>query len=201
MPLDLQRYSDLRPFLYHITYKSNLPSIRTDQILHTVASLAPDIAGVRRAHSETRRRGQHNFTLRDQATRHLNNTASPSNYDLILDLSSRVFFWPGDEEGPSKYGKRMLGAYALEEQVMLRVGFEDLCQINPDAPPHFCRFNSGAPRKNNGQPSPRGPDTFLTADDWHEPRSMVIEVSFQDNVRLPPTCQVLEGTSWQQLQN
>jgi hypothetical protein len=94
----------------------------------------------------------------------------------------------------------MLLKYAAKDTAMLRMGFKELCDENRGVDPQFCRFNSGAPRQYKGRPSPRGPNTFLKADEWHGRPSEVVEVSFSSSVRLPKTCEVLEsGSHWERL--
>jgi hypothetical protein len=68
---------------------------------------------------------------------------------------------------------------------MIRVAFESLRQVNPERPPPFTKYNSGSPRYSGGRPSPRGPDTFLPAEQCTFPSSKVVEVTFAESVMLP----------------
>jgi hypothetical protein len=127
-------------------------------------------------------------------------TGGWSRRDLVAALNSRVFFWPGSQTGPNKYGRHLFGAYDPSKQTVLRVSFCDLIEANRRAPPYFCLFNSGAPRTVAGRKSPRGPDTFLTADAWPASPSKVAEISFLDSVSLPEATQVRDGMNgWQLL--
>lgn len=103
----------------------------------------------------------------------------------MRSLNERVFFWPATAGGAIKHGERHARAYDSSEQVALRVGFRDLVDHNPECPPWFCRYNSGAPRVHNGRRSPRGPDTFQLAQDTPLVASLVAEVSFVGRVKLP----------------
>jgi hypothetical protein len=69
------------------------------------------------------------------------------------------------------------------DPVILRVRTEALLRENPA--PLFCRFNSGAPRCSNGKKSPRGPDTFLPADQFTGTCGDVVELTFLHGVALP----------------
>jgi hypothetical protein len=83
---------------------------------------------------------------------------------------------------------------------MLRVDFCVIVQANPGTLPHFCKFNSGAARMTDGRRSPRGPDTFQTADEWTAPPSRVAEVSFLHKVLLPDCTEVWHpGAGWRPL--
>ncbi len=110
--------------------------------------------------------------------------------DLIAHLNRRVFFWPGDGTGPITAGQNHFQRYRTESPVIVRCRFDSLRRVNAGNAPQFCRFNSGAPRQNAGEPIPRGPDSFLPAGRFTHGRSNVVEVTFLDRVRLPDDSEV-----------
>lgn len=140
--------------------------------------------------------------IRDQTPLHKGNLSLPPSWsyeDLVELLNDRVFFWPGDADGPIDYGERHFAKYAGEFPVVLRVPTADVLAANPGAPPEFSRYNSGSPRWSGGRPSPRGPDTFLGVGEFGMPPSRVVEVAFASRVRLPDRTEIADGASgpWQ----
>jgi len=135
--------------------------------------------------------GRHVVALRDQLPLRpgqVRLTGGWSWEDLIAAINARIFFWPGNQDGLHRYGRNFIDAYSSRGQrpTTLRIGFWDLVQANPPGTaPYFCKFNSGAPRTSAGRRSPRGPDTFQTAEEWSGLPSDVAEVSFVEKVALP----------------
>lgn len=121
--------------------------------------------------------------------------------DLVEDLNRRVFFWSGWERGPIRHGANHFERYRAERPAILRVRFGSLREHNPGSTPLFCKFNSGAPRRYQGRPSPRGPRTFLPAHDCPYTPGSVVEVTFLENVKLPPDTEVSDRPDggWQPL--
>src|SRR5262249_16909804 len=137
--------------------------------------------------------GRRSVLVRDQAPLYSGNAdlgGAWSFEDLIEHLNRRVFFWAGTEDGPIDYGRRHFQRYAHEGPVILRLRFGSLQASNPDRPPLFCPYNSGAPRTSYGRKSPRGPDTFLAAEYFPGTAARVAEVTFRDHVRLPRDVQM-----------
>jgi hypothetical protein len=191
--------------LYHGTAQSNLPSTQLGRVLHSPATLAPDRFYATRSAEVLVRHEQHVIALRDQLAlrqSHVELTGGWCWNDLITALNSRVFFWPGDHDGPNRFGYNFFEGYRKRGQspTKLRVDFRELLQANPNAQPYFCKFNSGAPRTTRGRKSPRGPDTFRRANEWHDALSRVAEVSFIGNVALPSSIEVWDDTAgWRAL--
>jgi hypothetical protein len=104
---------------------------------------------------------------------------------LVEVLNKLVFFWPGAARGPVDSGLRYFDRYKDEHPVILRALTEALLKQNPKTAPLFCRFNSGSPRFVGGRPSPRGLNTFLSANHFSGVPSDVVEVTFIDRVQLP----------------
>jgi hypothetical protein len=128
------------------------------------------------------------IVLRDQRPLHAGNAKFPRGYafeDLLESLNSRVFFWPGTGKTAILYGIRHFEHYEREKPVLLRIKFQSLLDSNPRAVPLFCRFNSGSPRCSYGNRPPRGPNTFVSADDFRETPRRVVEVTFDRQLALP----------------
>jgi len=203
--LDLQAYLKLRPMLYHGTARSNLPCIQHERVLYSAAILAPHHCHGVRSREQVVKRGDHDAGLRDQQKLqqgHVEYRGGWGPRELLSAINGRVFFWPGDQDDPNRYGRKFADAYRGRGQtpMMLRIAFLDLLQPNPGTPAHFCKFNSGAPRTTAGRKSPRGPDTFQTAEEWHGPPSRVAEVSFVGKVVLPQSAEVWDqALGWRKL--
>ena len=105
--------------------------------------------------------------------------------DLLDALDARVIFWPGTSEGPRDHGRRHFERYRQELPVTLRSATSRLFLANAGLEPAFCAYNSGSPRFSGGRPSPRGPDTFVTASRFPRPAADVVELSFDEGVSLP----------------
>jgi len=191
-------YASARPYLFHLTHRDNLNHIRELGRLFPAAVLMERakqndlIRTLRRGSREISVDGR-TIVIRDQDRLHRGNTRSPTGYifeDLIEALNRRIFFWPGAGAGPISYGQRHFERYEKEQPVILRIDFQSLLDANPSASPLYCRYNSGSPRCSDGNKSPRGPNTFLSAAEFHETPSKVVEVTFDTEIILPPTTQV-----------
>jgi hypothetical protein len=129
------------------------------------------------------------IVLRDQRPLHKGHARLPRGYtfdDFVESLNRRVFFWPGNMTGPIDYGVRHFLHYEDENPIVLRIEFASLIRTNPSVEPRFCRYNSGSPRCSYGRKSPRGPRTFLTAADFDGSPNHVVEVTFENEIVLPP---------------
>jgi hypothetical protein len=114
---------------------------------------------------------------------------------FVAHLNGRVFFWPGDGQGPISYGMRHFARYEAEEPVILRVPVLDVVEANAAVEPLFCRYNSGSPRWTQGVASPRGATTFVSACDANFRASQVVEVTFAATVTLPSSAELGMGPS------
>ncbi|AMN45045.1 DUF7002 family protein [Rhodoplanes sp. Z2-YC6860] len=198
MALDVHAFAQLRPALFHYTARANLDCIRGERTLYSVRALKPNGSAVRRASTVTLSLNGRPVVVRDQRSLQRGHVELIGDWTwetLLSELDARVFFWPGTREAPIGYGQRLAGRYRADDQVLLRVVLLDLLKANGDRPPHFCRYNSGAPRTVAGRASPRGPDTFQRACRVTYPPGSVAEVSFLDRVILPANaeCQDVAG--------
>lgn len=192
MPLDLARFMKVRPWLYHLTARSNLKLIVASRQLRPAAELLEE-AGESHAKRQRRREsrmvvcGGEHVHVRDQAPLHEGNLKLSGNWsfgDFVDHLNQHVFLWPGTDAGPIDYGQRHFERYAQEDNVVLVFKTVDLFASQPNLKPRFSRYNSGSPRWSNGRPSPRGPDTFLTAHEFDGTPSSVVEVTFRGPLTL-----------------
>lgn len=121
--------------------------------------------------------------------------------DYLVELNSRVFFWPGDWGRPNGYGRRHLASRFNASSVLLRTRLQEVLAGNPGKVLFLSRFNTGAPRLYFGRRSPRGPDTFISAADWPYTPSRVAEASFTGSVKLPASTEVydLKAQSWKKV--
>jgi len=193
MSLDLTVFTRLRPYVYHLTARSNLSSIARDRHIESaewILKRSGDVSLLRsrRRTHVTVRVGASGIQLRDQAPLHRGNLALSPSWsfeDLVEDLNRRVFFWPGTAAGPTPYGLRHFQRYAGEDPVIVRVATADLFDLNASSSIEFCRYNSGSPRCSGGKRSPRGPNTFVEAMSFEGTTSDVVEVTLRNVARLP----------------
>lgn len=193
MPLRFEQFTKLRPYLYHLAHPDNLVSMCETTLLEPAAALLrmagrSDLLRYRRRDHERIRIGQRDVVLRDQAPLHKGHAVFPAGFeydDLVESLNSRSFFWPGTAETPIRNGVAHFERYRADAPVILRLRFESLMRANPGADPRFCAYNSGSPRSSAGVKSPRGPDSFQTADEFEGTSSDVVEVTFQAALQIP----------------
>jgi len=198
MPFTVAQFSNTRQYLYHLTFVSNLPMIRTERRLYCAAEL---ISRAKQEHLIDERRIEHVelriegylVRLRDQAPLHQGNIEFEKGWNirrLVENLNTRVFFWPGGPCKPIDYGARHFEHYRNENPAILRLRTSDVTRTNRDNAPLFCRFNSGSPRCSGGRKSPRGSETFVEARRCNFRPSEAVEVTFLRSVRLPQDTEV-----------
>lgn len=205
--MDVDRYVEHQPYLYHLTDQSNLCRIREEKVLFCAAELMKragrtDLLRTRRQNHEPVEVNGSTVWLRDQEPLYRANIELTGGFtfeEFVETLNARVFFWPGKDKGPVRQGENHFGRYASERPAILRCHFQALRSHNPFAVPLFCAYNSGAPRTVSGKKSPRGPNTFLNACDSPRTPSKVVEVTFLGEIELPPDTEVRQGSngSWQ----
>lgn len=189
--ISVERFLEIRPWVYHLTAGENRPGIRTTrQLLPAAAFLVHRSTATvreRRADSISIATPQGMVLIRDQAPLHPGHIELQRGFsleDLIELLNRHVFFWPGTAAGPSRYGQNHFGRYADSAPVLLRFPTHHLFDRYPDAV-RFCRYNSGAPRTSYRRRSPRGPDLFLPPARFSGTPSKVVEVAVPMAVELP----------------
>lgn len=198
MPFKLDRYSEVRPSLYHLTARKNLERIRYLRRLESAAALLRAAASeeklrIRRSDNMPILVGAEQVVLRDQAPLHEGHIEFTGGWkleDLVEDLNRRVFFWSGWEHKPIPHGVRHFCRYRSENPVIIRVRFNALSDHNAEQLPFFCKYNSGSPRTVQGRKSPRGPDMFLPAERCPYKSGDVVEITFLESVTLPDDTEV-----------
>lgn len=203
MAFSLERFAEVRPYLYHLTATGNLGQVRARRCLESTAALLNQAGQPALLHQ--RRSGHHTInvngvavSLRDQAPLYAGNIEFDAGWtfpQVIALLNQRVFFWPGTATGPIDYGERHYDRYEFERPAVIRVRTQSLFRANPSNLPLFCRYNSGSPRCSGGVRSPRGATTFQTASFNGYLPSKVVEVTFVGSVCLPDDTE-LRGASW-----
>ena len=200
MAIDLTALCRLRPYLYHLTARANLPRIARLRRLDSAAALL--VQARRQELLRQRRRAKCEVAIedevvliRDQAPLHQGNMLldGMTFEDFVAHLNSHVFFWPGREHGPIPHGVRHYERYADETPGILRARTSEILSANPTAAPSFCRFNSGSPRWNRGRPSPRSANTFSSATTADFREGAIIEVTFSESVTLPQQAEVADS--------
>jgi hypothetical protein len=190
MSIDIDRFARLRPYLYHLTARSNVASIaRSRRLLCTSAML--EKATTSQVRNEVRRLAIERIqtpngvvTIRDQSPLHSGHIEFESGWDMnrfVSHVNKHVFTWPGSERGPIRPGLNHYARYAAEAPLLLRFPTSHAAIHGPK----FCRFNSGAPRCSGGKHSPRGSATYVTAAEFQGALSEVVEVVFEQSLDLP----------------
>ncbi len=209
MPFDSEVFAARRPYLFHLTARSNVARIRAARRLHSMVVLArkagrEDLLNVRRReHVQLSVQGKA-VHIRDQAPLHENNMSLEDGWtfpQFVRDLNERVFFWPGGLSGPIAHGLRHFARYREERPVLLRIPTDGLFAANSAVRPLYCRYNSGSPRWSRGVASPRGPATFVPSNQATFSPSSVVEVAFMRGAVLPNGSEVGNGPSgpWRRL--
>jgi hypothetical protein len=196
MGIEFSRLNSLRPYVYHLTARANLPLIeKSGQLLCT--RLLLDRAGMQ--HLNDSRRDRHEAVpapggvviVRDQAPLIQGAIEFEPEWTLarlVAHINEHVFMWPGTVAGPVKSGVNHFARYSSEQPVVLRFPMSHLGSLNPK----FCRYNSGAPRCSGGKYSPRGANTYLPASKFPGTASEVVEVVVEQVLPLPPSVEVAD---------
>ncbi|MGP1309508.1 MAG: DUF7002 family protein [Phycisphaerales bacterium] len=191
--MQIHEYLRLRPTLYHLTAASNLAHIQQEQRLYPAADLFAKANRADLLHSRRRQNvavdvGGARRIIRDQAPLHEGNILFQDGMafgEFIAYVNQHVFFWPGMSGGPIDYGRRHFGRYASEDCAVLVIDGHALLEANAECVPMFSRYNSGSPRCSGGKKSPRGRDTFVSAERFSQTPGRVIETVFAAPVTLP----------------
>src|SRR6185369_8448183 len=134
MPIDIHRFAKVRPYLYHLTARGNVPYIQQDMVLKSSSTLYAE-AGKDDLSRQVRRGprqlniGQRIVQLRDQDPLHVGKITFHDGWTLetlVSHLDDHVFFWPGSEIGPVLSGRNHFARYVSERPIVLRVATEQL---------------------------------------------------------------------------
>ena len=194
--MDLQSFIKRRPYLFHLTDRSNLPLILESKQLfstqHLVgnSTLSPEeqvdfLRSKRSGHKKITINGNE-ISIRDQdpismkALAKAIDVGSTPN-DFLEILNERVFFWPTVKDLKIHFER-----YKQEQPIILMLETEKIVEINSE--PEFCHLNSGAPRcspYHDGKPAPRNRNTFQTAENFEMTPGKVREFTILNFARLP----------------
>lgn len=201
MAFSLDRFQVVRPYLYHLTARTNLEQMRKSRRIFSAALLLEQTDN---KHWLTERREKpvqivldgESISIRDQYPLHRGNLSLEVGWEFpafVHHLNKHVFFWPGSAVQPIDYGIRHFQRYDAEDTIILKVPFTALQRQNPDSIALFCKYNSGSPRRVAGRASPRGASTFSPASEVGFTPGEVVEVVFRDQVDLPVEVQFSES--------
>jgi hypothetical protein len=207
MPFDIDEFTRLRPYVFHVSDRTNLPALRSTRRLRTAANLIrsanrPEWLVLRRTDPVHLATPDGLVVLKDQRPLIAANmvlTAEWSLGEFVQYLNSFTYFWPGNDRGPSGPGQRLLDHYQADGPVLLRIATEDLLRANASMQPEFCPFNSGAPRYHSGRRAVRGPHLFKPAAEFPRRASEVVELAFRGDVALPSTTLIRSAGGWANL--
>ena len=185
--MNLEKFIEQRPYLYHLTNIQNAENILAEKKLYSTNSIIelsgdnPDNLNKRRRTDHTEVKvGEKSFFLRDQrpiselalAKCLTDNWKVP---DFIYHLNDRVFMWPTIDRLWRHFNR-----YEHENPIIFRFPTKEIIETNPHV--KFCRLNSGATRANSylgGKAPERGQHTFLTAENFERSIREVAEVTFE----------------------
>lgn len=200
--MDIQKFIDNRPAVYHLTAAQNLPLILKHKKIFSANRLIDMSADAENIPIKRQRRPEHTiitigndeYSIRDQ--RPISEKALQKCLtngwvcaDFYEHLNNRVFTWPTIDRLQRHYDR-----YQGENPVILILDTAKLFAVNPT--PLFCRLNSGATRANSylgGVPPSRGIDTFLPSNLYNLSVPSVAEVTFEHELILPD--EILIATS------
>lgn len=192
--MTLQEFCDKRPYLYHLTDRTNLPIILKTKSLFSTKDIAnfalpkKDVKGFLRGKRDnhvTLTANGIEYKIRDQKPillTVLNRSLSGGDAgDFIELLNTRVFWWPTLTRLIRHYNR-----YESESPIILRVNSADILELNKNV--EFCHLNSGATRchpKYGGNAPTRGKDSFLGPEFYNKGITSIAEVTFVDGCYLP----------------
>ena len=208
MSFTLSKFAVARPYVFHLTRRSNLDRIIARKRLESATviyrAFGRSVPTTKRQAGQELEHAGETVHIRDQSPLHQGNVRLEGGWsfaDLIRELNSRVFFWPGFEAGPIDYGLRHYLRYEGEPLAILKVATAILFKENEKVSPGFCKFNSGSPRCSKGLGSARGPDTFICCEKASYTASQAVEVTYRQEALLPSVTMVANqpGGPWKRL--
>jgi hypothetical protein len=194
--MELEKFIEKRPFLYHLTDQKNIQLIikygrlfSTNKLIERAGKeeYIPIKRTKRLNHYELEFNGEI-YSIRDQqpiSEKALKKclTHDWECADYFEFLNNRVFMWPTLDRLSRHYNR-----YVSENPTILRFETNSLFEVNQNV--KFSRLNSGATRANSylgGKPPERGNETFILAVDYTNSISSVAEVTFEEECILPET--------------
>ncbi len=208
--MQLATFVRLRPFAFHTTSAANLPRIADTKVVESTRCLFAKAGYPGDPRLRSRRLDNlglnidsHRVIVRDQRPVAGGAIEFEDGWDLprfIAHLNSHVFFWPGTNAGPGRYGRSHFDRYARDGEalVVLRIPTVALFAANEPQQPLFSRCNSGSARMQQGRRVLRGSATLRAADAFDEPAREVKELVFKERAVLPALTEWASsfGGSW-----
>ncbi|MFT4155199.1 DUF7002 family protein [Parafilimonas sp.] len=188
--MDIEKFIEKRPYLYHLTSNSNAKLIIAEKRLYSANELIKMSKDKQHLPVQRKKRTNHyplfingnTYSLRDQKpisekalTKCLTDGWEVG--DFLYHLNERVFMWPTLDRLWRHFNR-----YKEEKPIIFQFPTKDILNLNPHF--LFCRLNSGATRANSylgGKPPTRGKQTFLPADQFLYAVREVAEVTFPGN--------------------
>ena len=198
MGFTIQDLHELRPFAYHNSCQENFDAILRHGKLRSTRTILEgtghdNLLSNRRSTSVTLVLNGETIVIRDNQPLRpasVQLLAGWSLSDLIMELNSRVFLWPGTEEGPIARGRSHFERYARDGNVFtIRTPTRSLIAANHERELWVTRCNSGSARHHSGKPVPRGPSTFQLLSEATFRPSQVIEMTYVGEAELPSDAQ------------
>ncbi len=186
--MDLEKFIEKTPYLYHLTSQENAANIINQQKLFSTNELIAQSGNKDYEKVKREKRPVHlklsvngvTVDIRDQQP--ISMVALPKCLtdgwnvgDFLHHLNDRVFMWPTLKRLWSHFNR-----YENEKPVIFRFSTRELLEANPHV--KFCRLNSGATRANSylgGKAPERGSQTFQIAENFNFPIGNVAEVTFE----------------------
>jgi len=191
--MDLEKFIEKNPYLYHLTSAANAANIIKQRQLFSANELITRSGDGSLQNVKREKRKQHlaltvdgvAISIRDQQP--ISPVALPkcltnnwSMADFLYHLNDRVFMWPTEKRLWSHFKR-----YESEHPVIFRFSTREMLEANLHV--KFCRLNSGATRANSylgGKAPERGPNTFQRAFDFSLPVNQVAEVTFENQCTI-----------------
>lgn len=199
----------LWPFCYHVTFASNLASIRKTGVIRPAAELL-EAAGVGRPQgrrlSERRLRIDGlEVCIRNQ--RALDPEALQLGEDERLEhflsyLDRRTYFWPGDTAGPVRDGQRMIDAHGDDlPAAIIRIPTRSLIDANLPRVLCVAAVNTGAAWHGGGRSARQLRSAVVQLADFAGDLRLIVECSFDGAAALPAPTEVAPPAliDWRQL--
>ncbi len=187
--MELGKFIEYTPYLYHLTSKQNARNIIRGKKLFSANALI-DMSDEKEKSIKKNKRFVHKsihidgveVLLRDQ--RPISEKALAKCLtdgwgvdDFLFHLNNRVFMWSN-----LRRLTRHFNRYVDEEPIIFRFSTSNIIEANPHV--KFARLNTGATRANSylgGKAPERGPNTFQAAKHYEFPIASVAEVTFEKN--------------------
>jgi hypothetical protein len=192
--MEINKFIEKHPFVYHLTNKNNLQQIINCGSLFSTNYLIDKSKKAEYLPIKRQKRPKHYeleidgviYFIRDQQpiSEKALSKCLTHNWicaDFYEHLNNRVFMWPNLDRLWRHFNR-----YKNENPIILRFDTFSILQKNKNA--KFCRLNSGATRANSflgGKPPARGIDTFQSAEEYTFSISSVAEVTFENECIMP----------------